>query len=59
VNMSEISLVPKVAFIEIAPLSPNERMVYNWYGVYIPIVNGHESHYFHFHLENKTHHLDD
>jgi hypothetical protein len=29
VNMSEISLVPKVAFIEIAPLSPNERMVYN------------------------------
>ncbi len=34
------SLMPKVAFIEIAPLSPNETMACSWYGVCIPIVNG-------------------
>jgi hypothetical protein len=33
------SFVLKVASIEIASLSPNQTMAYNWDGVYIPIVN--------------------
>ncbi len=33
------SFMPKVASIEIAPLSPNQTTTYNWNGIYIPIVN--------------------